>query len=369
MMATETKRKRIAAVVTTYFTNSHADVIVGKFLRGFPTDDGLLAAEVDIVSLYMDQLSAADVGVALARRHGVRICSSIQEALCLDEGTLAVDGVLSIGEHGVYASNELGQHVYPRRHFLDQITAIIAASGRVVPVYSDKHLAHTWEDALHIYQRTSSLGIPFMAGSSVPLFWRSPALEPPVGQALETALVVSYGGVEAYGYHGLELLQSFVERRPGGETGLRSVQCLEGEAVWEAADEGRWDTGLGDACVGVVDLSEAGDDARGSAEGLKLRDACPDAALFLLEYTGKSRAICLRLMECDRWLMCFQMGFARRYCTPGELVGSSTAGRTRPSFRAVRSRPRGCSQQVLQRPREGCPMAGARRSRTFPIYL
>lgn len=97
----ETKRKRIAAVVTTYFTNSHADVIVGKFLRGFPTDDGLLAPEVDVVSIFMDQLSPVDVGVALARRHGVRICSSIQEALCLDEGTLAVDGVLSIGEHGI----------------------------------------------------------------------------------------------------------------------------------------------------------------------------------------------------------------------------------------------------------------------------
>ena len=89
--------------------------------------------------------------------------------------------------------------VYPRRHFLDQITAIIAASGRVVPVYSDKHLAHCWEDGLHIYQRMSSLGIPFMAGSSVPLFWRSPQYEPPVGEPLETALVLSYGGLEAYG--------------------------------------------------------------------------------------------------------------------------------------------------------------------------
>ena len=27
-------RKKIAAVVTTWFTNSHADVIVGKFIRG-----------------------------------------------------------------------------------------------------------------------------------------------------------------------------------------------------------------------------------------------------------------------------------------------------------------------------------------------
>ena len=35
--------KRIAAVVTVYGKNSHADVIVGKFMRGFPTDEGVLA--------------------------------------------------------------------------------------------------------------------------------------------------------------------------------------------------------------------------------------------------------------------------------------------------------------------------------------
>ena len=260
-------------------------MIVGKFIRGFPTDDGLLAPKVkvsrlllshslsliqavtvacgeQVVSLYMDQVSNKDVGVALARRHGIRLCSSIQEALCLDEGELAVDGVLSIGEHGAYAHNELGQHVYPRRHFLDQITAIIAAAGRTIPVFSDKHLAHCWEDGLHIYNRMASLGIPFMAGSSVPLFWRRPSYEPPVGQPLKTALVLSYGGLEAYGYHGLEVLQSFVERRPGGETGLRSVQCLEGDAVWAAAAAGQWDIELGEAALQVVDLNDAGENAR-----------------------------------------------------------------------------------------------------------
>jgi len=142
-----TDRLKIAAIVTTYYPASHADVIVGKLIRGFPTDEGLLPPEVEVASLYLDQISDKDVGVALAKKHGIRLCQSIPEALGLGGKSLAVDGVLSIGEHGDYAFNEKGQHLYPRRHFLEQICGVMASSNRVVPLFSDKHLAHCWEHA------------------------------------------------------------------------------------------------------------------------------------------------------------------------------------------------------------------------------
>ena len=86
---------------------------MGKFIRGFPTDDGLIAPSVDIVSMYIDQVSDKDVGISLARRHGVRLTTSIEEALTLGTGSLAVDGVLSIGEHGQYPLDEIGRMLYP----------------------------------------------------------------------------------------------------------------------------------------------------------------------------------------------------------------------------------------------------------------
>ena len=52
-----TDRKKIAAIITEYFAGSHADVIVTKFLKGFPTDEGLIAPRVDLASLYIDQIS------------------------------------------------------------------------------------------------------------------------------------------------------------------------------------------------------------------------------------------------------------------------------------------------------------------------
>lgn len=152
-----------------------------------------------------------DLGAFMARKHGLRVCQSIREALCCGTNTLAVDGVLLIGEHGDYPENELGQQMYPRRHFFEQASAVMAASGRSVPVFIDKYLAASWEDARWMYDRAKQLQIPFMAGSSVPMcFWRNtldgrgyPEAEHPLGVELEDAVLLSYGGLEAYGYHGL----------------------------------------------------------------------------------------------------------------------------------------------------------------------
>ena len=62
-----------------------------------------------------------------------------------------------------------------------------------------------------------------MAGSSIPLTKRSPRLEIPYDAQIENALTLGYGELDAYGFHTLEALQCMVERRKGGETGIRSV--------------------------------------------------------------------------------------------------------------------------------------------------
>jgi len=281
------ERKKIAAVITTFYPASHADVIVTKFVKGFPTDKGLLPPEVDIVSLYMDQIHERDIGAKLAEEHDIPVFRSIPQALCLGGRELAVDGVLSIGEHGDYAWNEKEQHLYPRRYFFEQICGIIATAGRPVPVFNDKHLAYSWEEARWMYDRARELNIPFMAGSSIPLFWRDPWLEHELETPIEETLVVSYGGLESYGYHGFEGLQCMVERRRGGETGIAAVQCLEGEAVWQAGDEGRWSRELAEAALAVVDKKE---DMEGSIEEL-----CDRPAVFLLEYGDGLHAAVLQL--------------------------------------------------------------------------
>jgi hypothetical protein len=280
-----TAPKKIAAIITEYRPGSHADVVVTKYLKGFPTDTGFFAPRTQIVSMYIDLFPDSDIGRATAAEYDVPIYNSIVKALTLGGDTLAVDGVLLIGEHGDYAWNEKDQQLFPRRYFMEQICAVMATSGRGVPVFNDKHLSYRWIDALWMYERARQVGAPFMAGSSLPVTWRAPWLEHELDTPLEEAVAIGFSGLDIYGFHTLEALQCMVERRRGGETGVAAVTCLEGEAVWRAADQGLWSRDLAEAACAVIEAKESGD----------MADNCDNPALFLVEYRDGFKGAALLL--------------------------------------------------------------------------
>ena len=184
------ERKKITAIITEYRPNSHADVVVTKFLKGFPIDEGLQKPRVDVVSMYVDQFAENDLSRGIAAAHDVPIYPSIVKALTLGGGELAVDGVLLIGEHGDYAWNEKDQQLYPRKYFMEQICGVMATSGSAAPIFNDKHLSYNWSDAKWMHDRAAAVGAPFMAGSCIVVAWRSPWLEHENGVELEEAIHV-----------------------------------------------------------------------------------------------------------------------------------------------------------------------------------
>ncbi|MBM3458084.1 MAG: hypothetical protein FJX77_06085 [Armatimonadetes bacterium] len=278
-------RKRIAALVTTWFANSHAGVLIPKFLEGFPVDEGVLPPRVEVASIYVDQFCHDDCSREVAARHNVPIYGSILKALTLGGKDLAVDGVLLIGEHGDYAWNERDQHLYPRKYFMEQICGVFATSRRAVPIFNDKHLSWNWHDAQWMYDRARALGAPFMAGSSLPLGWRSPWLEFELDTPVEEAVAIGFSGLDIYGFHTLETLQCMVERRTGGETGVAAVTCLEGNAVWEAARAGLWSREIAEAACAAIERKPEG----------TMEQHCSNPALFLVEYRDGFRGSALML--------------------------------------------------------------------------
>lgn len=242
-------RPKVGVVMTEFSYRSHAHVILENCLQpylfnGQPTDPG-----VEIVSMYVDQFPDGEMSRDVSKTYNVPIFKTIGEALTLGGDKLAVDAVLSIGEHGTYPHNEKGQHMYPRKRFFDEIVAVFRASDRAVPVFNDKHLSYRWDWAKEMYDTSRELGFPLMAGSSVPLAQRKPPLELPAEAEYTAAVSIHGGGVESYDFHALEVLQSMIESRRGGEAGVKQVQFLTGDALWKAADDGLWSRELADAAM------------------------------------------------------------------------------------------------------------------------
>ncbi len=274
---------RVAGVTTVYYHNSHADVLLSRLMQTDTLDFEGDTPPLDLSSLYIDQIPQNDIGRSLAMESRIPVYKNIPSALTGGTNTLAVDGVMMIAEHGKYPESDTGQIQYPKRRLFGEIAKTFRETGRVVPVFSDKHLSDNWTDAKWIYDTAQEMKIPMMAGSSLPVLWRYPPIDVKRDAKLKEIVAVSYHRLDTYGFHALEMVQSLVERRHGGETGVKSVQCRVGAAVWEAEKEGVYDPKLLDEALSR--LKE-----RPLKPGKRIEDLVPEPVLFTIQYQDGLKA-------------------------------------------------------------------------------
>lgn len=251
--------KRIAAIITEYRPGSHADVIIGKYLEGYKQDEKPPYPRSKIVSMFTEQVPKADMSRERAKKFGVPVYRTVMDALTLGGDKLAVDGVILIGEHGDYPFNDKEQRLYPRFEMFLKITDVFRQSGRSVPVFNDKHLSFNWRQAKRMVEISREMKFPMLAGSSVPVAMRIPSIDAPFGVRQNKAVAISYSGLDIYGFHLLEALQCLTERRRGGETGVRSVQCFEGDACWSYISNNSWVRRLFDQALTKSNTRKPGD--------------------------------------------------------------------------------------------------------------
>jgi hypothetical protein len=285
---TKIKVPRLAIVTTEFRRNSHSDVIASRIVESYTLDGKGDYPQLAIASVFTDQVPENDVSRAMAAQHGFRISETVEDALTLGTGELAVDGVLLIAEHGDYPKSETGQTIYPKRRLFGEIAAVFEKAGRAVPVYCDKHLADNWEDARWLYDTAERLHVPLMAGSSVPGTWRKPATGVKADRKLKELVMISYGSIDAYGFHALEGAQALVETRAGGTSGVKSVQAYAGDAVWEAGQRGVFDREL-------LNNALAAQSGRYKFRPLPLEELVRKPILFSIEYVDGLRVNVLSL--------------------------------------------------------------------------
>jgi hypothetical protein len=290
---------RLAILATVYRLQSHAQHMGDRFLAGYPYGGVWRKPNVKVVSLYVDQKPEGDLSESRAREFGFTTYPSIAEALRCGGRELAVDAVLLIAEHGNYPRNEKGQILYPRYEFFEQCVKVFEADSRAVPVYNDKHLSWSFEKAKAMVEAARRLRFPMLAGSSLPVTWRLPAIDLPLDCDIAEAVMIGEGGSDAMDFHALEGLQCMVERRRGGERGVRAVQLVEGEAVWRAADEGRFSKDLlaaalsrSDTPLGLTVTDGRTQDLSASGE---LRKLAKNPAAYFIDYRDGLKATMLML--------------------------------------------------------------------------
>src|SRR5258706_3213481 len=120
------RRPRIACVVTYWAApGSHADWIITKLLDGYWWKGAHTPSRVEVVSAYIHQLQESGLGQKVCKSKGIPIFNTVREALTLSGKELAVDGVVLVGEHGIYHSNLNGQKYYPRWWLYQQIIRVL----------------------------------------------------------------------------------------------------------------------------------------------------------------------------------------------------------------------------------------------------
>ncbi|MBL8848685.1 MAG: hypothetical protein JNG89_03335, partial [Planctomycetaceae bacterium] len=282
------RRKNVAGVTTLYRHNSHADVILSRLMQTDTLDGNGQPPSVHLQSMYVDQIGEGDYSRPFSAQYGVPIEETVTKSLTLGGDTLAVDGVFVVAEHGSYPVSSTGQVIYPKRRLFEEVFRVFEQSGRSVPIFCDKHLADNWEDAKWLYDTAKRLNAPLMAGSSLPTLWRYPPVDVQRGAKLKEIVATSYGSLDAYGFHGLEMVQCLAERRAGGETGIKSVQTFTGPAVWQAATDGVFSRDLLDAAVSRRRLQTI-------PAGKTLEELVPEPVLFVVDYNDGLRASVLTL--------------------------------------------------------------------------
>jgi hypothetical protein len=78
-----------------------------------------------------------------------------------------------------------------------------------------------------------------------------------------------------------------LERRPGGETGVRSVTFLQGNDVWAAGDAGHWSWNLLEAALARCSSRNYG----------RVRDQVLKPQAILIDYADGTRGAVLNLIE------------------------------------------------------------------------
>lgn len=281
--------KRIAVLTPAWIPESRALALADRFLVGYPRAGSWHRPDLRIVAAYARDRPDKDLAVVRAQEFDFPLFPSVAQALRVGGQKLAVDGVMVLADDTDGARDEV----------LKACLAVFEEEGRGVPLFVSGPLGQTFSQATFVVDVSRKLKFPLLCGSPLPFAVRLPAVDVPFAAAVKEVLVVSPGGFDGQGYHALEGALCLVERRRGGETGIKAVQALGPARLWQAGEDGRWSRPLLTAALSRSDTPQGNTIADGRTQDLvgngEVVKLSADARACLVEHNDGTRTSVLIL--------------------------------------------------------------------------
>lgn len=204
-----------------------AQQLLDRFLLGYRRDGQFhrVAGLRVVAHLAADATTTAGENAELSRRiadHGLRLAPTLADSL------RTADAVVLVPRSTAAAPAET------------LVTAVLEQIPRGAACFIHGALATHLAAARAALRLAETRQIPLAAGTALPLTWRLPQVDLPANARVAEALIVVQGPSPLAELHALDGLLPLLERRAGGERGVRRMKFLAGPELWCAGDHGEW---------------------------------------------------------------------------------------------------------------------------------
>ena len=97
-------------------------------------------------------------------------------------------------------------------------------------------LSRSVRDARNLVEKARLRKLTIIASSYMPGTWRLPEVEVERERSITDAAIIVVGPSEEAEFLGIDGLLPLVDRRLGGESGVRQIQCFEEDQIWDLLD-------------------------------------------------------------------------------------------------------------------------------------
>jgi len=218
--------RKIAIVVEEFTLRSPAQQLLDRFLIGYPRDGEF--RRLDNCQVWLHVVSGGS-DTEVGRRvkdHDLRVAESIDRTLA------NADGVIVVWRGAGSKAND------------DLLRATLHSMQSGTLCFVHGALASGRNAARQSAALAKSRGLVLCSGTSTAVTYRLPEVDLPPKAKTREALIVVQGPFPDAEHEALEGLLPAIERRRGGETGVKSVRSIQNDEVWRAGREGLWSWSL-----------------------------------------------------------------------------------------------------------------------------